>query len=349
MRYGKYLFLKYGDTLKSTRETRHFHRDMTYTVSFCLNTKDGYKVYVSDKKGYDVPLSEMEYEYTAKTVTLLEKRQFEAFVNMFWETCSTFELFLGWDRSIPDKVERNSFIYKLTKSYFLSHQDAIARLNKTQVNASGEGETEQVYFKTKEEFITYLESEISKDRRDYDFKPYQMDWDMCEKMQHLMFLQEHDSKYTQTILSLPETIYSKSTWQDYKDFTFEQFKEYLAELIFDIDFPDELSQEQLELINDIMILYRDLPASHSGTSVSKFLMGKSKIKNQKVEHLFGKYPTILKSAQMFELATRIERFLQQKNIFNTKEEYASGDKWRGTFEFIGSKYINTEELNKLIF
>ena len=89
-----------------------------------------------------------------------------------------------------------------------------------------------------------------------------------------------------------------------------------------------------------------LPKSYGPTSVSKLLLGKEKKQNSTVSHLSGTC-TNLKQPQIYALADIVESFMYVNKIFVTKEDYSSGDEWRGAFEFIGSKMINQAELTKV--
>lgn len=346
------IYLAPGDTIKSKTENRHFHRDMTYTVSHCFQTPDGNAVYVKDKYGFDVPLQTIEYELTAKTYTIIEKRKKEALIQYLWNFGTTGEIFNGWDRSNPDKVRKDSIYYEifgcgLETVGFGSYPNAISQITKYEEDHDGKQYNEvKKYIYSYDEFLKYFMDEIPETKwqwNSFGIKGMETKIQNINVFMYYMMLQSYPNDMS--VLNKPAILFNRWESRNFKNVSWQEFKEYCADLIFD---KQRLNNDELNLIKDIMILYRDLPSSHSATSVSKYIIGKSKIKINKVEHLFGKYPTILKQPQMYELASLVESYLYAKGIFATKEEYGSDTKWRGTFEFIGSKYINNDELNKII-
>ncbi len=343
MRYGKKDYLVPGDTLKSTQETMNFHRDMTYKVSKCFQLDGNMIIFVENKYGKDVLFKPNNFEYTAKTGTSAEKRIKESRLTNFWRNHdSIYEVFNGWDRSDETNVIRNSTLYELTRNcHFCSYPNAIASIKKK----IHKGESETIYIYNVEEFFNYFEKEITYDNWDYGFQIQNLPCSVQDSFDHMLFMTTQNYPiYDESLVNLSE--YSNGYLQlEYKSFT--QFKDLMGNLIFDTD---KINKDQLEIISDIMVLFRDLPSSHSGTSISKILNGTSKVKINKLEPYVGKYKGVLKQPQLFELASHIESFLFKSKIFKTKEEYSSDKdgEWRGSFEYIGSKYIDNKELDKLL-
>ena len=359
MRYGGKCFLAPGDTLKSKDEDMHFHRDMTYRISKVFNSASGMKVFVEDKHGFDIALNMNRFEYTGKTMTAIEKRVKKARIEVFIMNKDTeFSYSEGWDRSRgEDDVRKKATFYTLDVAHFSSNSEAKARVNvytKGDIPRSDKAGTyigkigiEQKWIYNDEDIFNFLEDSVPKDKWDYGFCIEGVSYQIQDQLDHAVYTRRMEFPiFSEKALNRPEITYPTYRWNNWhEEDSFDVFLSMMAKLIFDK--PELETETEKGMIRDIIIAYRDLPSSHSATSVSKLLLGKAKKKNQKVASLDGKYIGVLKQPQIYELASHIEKFLQYRNVFTTKESYSSGedDEWRGNFEFIGSKYINSEKLD----
>jgi len=357
---NEYLFLKPGDVIFSRSENSSFHRDEKYTISQCFATKRGLEIYVQDKRGYDVPLKVCDYELSGKTYDAVVERKNEALIELIWQTQATPEIFLGWE-DIPCSTGElvNSHNSRCRKSVefiitnrciFGSYPKAVASIAAVTYSKLGRVVTNTSYFEDIAEAREYLTQQIPTDMH-HSLKIKDVPGDLHNKIVHMMFLElssfpcESSIEYSEMkhYVDVPDR-YER---QDFSDMSFLDFKKYIANLIFD---KESTVGKPSAILNDVLILYRDLPSSHSATSVSKILLGKSKVKIQKLEPFFGKYTKDdIRQPQLFELASRVESYLYRNKIFSTKEDYCSGTEFRGQFEYIGSKYIDNVKLNEMIF
>lgn len=347
MSYGKHFYLLPGDILKSKQENFNFHRDMTYEVSKCFQLNGNIIIYVKNKWGKDARYIPENFEYTVKTATACEKRRKECTLINFWlHSDDSYELWLGWDNSVEPSIKK--FIdYKLENHcHFVMNPDAIARIIKKPYNSS----EEHIFIFNEKEYFDYFYKEISDDDWDYSFRMKGISKDTQDSIDQLIFIsRENFPIFDKSLIN--ESEYKDSTWfrlPKYKDFFF--FLEDLNKLIFD-DAPIHRGLcQQKDCIYDTISLFRDLPSSHSGTSISKILYGNSKNNTVVTKPYLGKYKSLLKQPQLYELASHIEHYLFNEGIFKTKEEYASdkNGEWRGAFEFIGSKYIDKEKLEEIL-
>lgn len=343
------MFTLPGDTFKSTREDMHFHRDMTYTVSKVAQTLNGIVIYLTDKYGYDALMDPNYFEATGKTGKAMFERQKRAKIQFMIDSGSEFLLTKGhyydW--------EKNSFYSLGHRTHYTSDPKAIGCIRKYKVEFR-EGENRRTYYDESvnkyiysyEEFYQFFDKHLTEDEWDWKFHLPGITRDQQTSIDHMKFVEMNQIPIFNTVKLEQNSLEFEKRTRNWRDKSYYEFEAEMIQMIFDGGTTNYIKHDGV--IKDIMILYRELPSSHSGTSVSKILTGKSKINNSKVNHLVGKYATLLKQPQMYELASEVESFLFHKRIFMTKEEYCSGTEFRGAFEYIGSKYINDTELNKLI-
>lgn len=343
------MFTLPGDTFKSTREDMHFHRDMTYTVSKVLQNRLGILIYLTDKYGYDTLMEPYYFEATGKTGKAMFERQKRAKIQFMIDSGSEFLLIKGhyydW--------EKNSFYSLGHRTHYTSDAKAIGRIRKYKIEFPKDGGRKEFddkdaaqYIYSLEEFYKYFDKHLTEDEWEWKFRLPGITSEQQTAIDHMKFVEMNQLPMEHTVKLEQDVLEIEKRTRNWKDKSFDEFEAEMIQMIFDGGTKNYIKHDGV--INDIMILYRELPSSHSGTSVSKILTGKSKINNSKVNHLVGKYATLLKQPQMYELASEVESFLFHKRIFMTKEEYCSGTEFRGAFEYIGSKYINDTELNKLI-
>jgi hypothetical protein len=306
---------------------------------------------MTDKYGWDVPKKLGSFEATGKTMTDMFKRMKTSRLNFMIESGAELLLCKGHHYD----WEKNSFFNLGLNVHYLSYPGAIGCIEEYKIEFPKEGnrkhftQSREMIYK-KEEIYKYFDERLTEDEWDWKFHLPGINTDVQYNIDFKQYVKDSQFPlFVKTVnefdeLDLPHEFLQRTT--NWAKKSFEQFESEMCRMIFDSD--AENSIDDTGVIKDIMIAYRDLPSSHSATSVSKLLLGKSKVKNKNVADLEGKYAGLLKQTQMFELASAVEAFLYHKKIFATKEEYSSGEEWRGAFEFIGSKHINTKELDKIL-
>ena len=323
---------------------------MKYEISKIFHVKEGLRLFIKDKNGFDIPFNDYNFEATAATLKASEEREFRTRLLFFYDNA---EVFQHSKRSLYDF--ENSVFFSISKAYFISDTKAKAQIKKYTLDISGKDGWKYSYDESASSYIYEFE-DVVKYFKEYfnNEKEAFSGWQHNFHLPHNSFKIQENIDYQYYIntelfpiltseeqLNLPEEI-NLADARDFCDNGFTYFLDYCAQRTFDKDKLTE--QHEKDIVHDILILFRELPSSHSGTSISKILRGKSKVKIQKIEYLFGKYSTI-KHEQLFELADAIATYLFCNSIFKTKEDYSSGEEWRGVFEFIGSKYINKDELD----
>jgi hypothetical protein len=345
------IFPAVGDTWKSTVETMHFHRDMNYKISKIFQSSEGLIIFMKDKYGWDIPKKLGSFEATTKTQSDMFKRMKKSRVNFMIESGAELLLCNGHHYD----WEKNCFFNLGLGVHYCSYPDAIGCIEEYKIEFPAEGnrkhfsQSKQMIYK-KEEFYNYFDNRLSDNDWEWRFHLPGVNSDVQYNIDLKQYIK--DSQFPLYIkevveldeLDLPHEFQNRT--RNWTDKSFQDFENEMCLMIFDSGTGNSI--DDTGVIQDVMIAYRDLPSSHSATSVSKLLLGKSKVSNKNVAHLEGKYAGLIKQPQMFELASEVEKFLYHKKIFATKEEYSSGEEWRGAFEFIGSKHINTEELEKIL-
>ncbi len=341
-----YKFILPNDSFKSLRETFSFHRGMTYTVSHVFNDNGKLRVFVKDKFNKDIEISDYNFEPTAKTVTASEERKKRARLDFYWENNNTPMVL---NKGVHFNDETSEFFDLESKAVFCSKgfEDVIGSIRReTRVLDPEDGryrhftvEGSKVYFKSKQEYYDYFKK-IDMEK----FVMRELFYFTQEPIDFLQFLIKVPH-YDKAVLNEPDSLeqHEINFYVQCNKMDFKQFLTLVAQVIFDEDY---LSDDNKKIVYNIIEAYELLPNSYGPTSVAKLIMGKEKKKNQFVEHLSGTCTT-LKQPQAYTLADIVESFMYNNGIFVTKEEYSSGTEWRGHFEYIGSKMINTEELTKL--
>lgn len=348
------LFVRAGDKFTSKSENYHFHRGHKYEVSKCFDVGGNIAIFMKDKHGFDVPYKVGEFETTAATQRAIDDRCFHARLRFFWETRNDMRLMLGGQH-----CAENTRWFVLNKAHFIGEglEDVIAsveRWKRIPGKDDGVGDERQTkhfedkdqrkYIKKPEEFYKHFEGlRDSLGDWPYTFTLSGVNADTQIAIDFARFMADENlPRFTEASVNPPKEIKIYSQRTLLYESTFEQLMSGLSEIIFDkpaINDPGEIA-----LVWDILTLFRELPSSHGPTSIASILTGKSKIKNSKADPYMGKYANRMKYDQVFELASMLEGFMFAKNVFMTKEEYSSGTEWRGSFEFIGSKYVNNTML-----
>lgn len=340
----RYNFILPNDTFKSEYETFNLHRGETYKVSHVFNDKGKFRVFIKDKNGKDIEYKESLFSHTAKTVSASEERQKRARLDFFWgNSDASFVI----NPSYHYNFETTEFFDLTNNAHFCGegYENVIARIYRRKQQMVDERwrhtevEGSKAVFKTKQEYYDYFKNiDVEK------FTINGMHYGPQSAMDHLYFM-VNIPHYDETLLNLPEdlTNISVDRYVHSNKLTLDEFLKVASNVIFD---EDNLSDENKQIIYNVVEAYELLPKSHGPTSVSKLLLGKEKKTIASVEHLSGTC-TKLKQPQAFTLCDIVESFMYVNDIFMTKETYSSGEEWRGDFEFIGSKMINIDELTKI--
>jgi len=335
-------FVLPGDKFKSTRETKHFHRDSTYEVSACYSGADAIVIMIRDKNGYDVPIQSFDYDFepTAATAKAMDLRQSRALLDFYWENPNTsFMLIPG---HFYDWTSNTQF--DLSRAHFIGDDKCLAQIRPfkrdPEVNRYEYDDANSKRIYNKDEFYAYFEK---LPRYDYDFKIIGMHGEAMRSLAFLVFKNAQNfPNYDFNLINVPPN--GIIDYEDLHrlphrdtDMTFDDLLKLAAET-----FDTPVDQNVKDIVYDIMEAFELLPKSFGCTAVTKLLKSGGKAKNKTVEHLAAKYPNALKQGSMFELVNTVDSFLHAKDVFKTKEEYGSGkdDEWRGAFEFIGNKYID---------
>lgn len=325
-------FINIGDTFKSEQETFSTHRGMNYVVSHVFNDNGKFRVFVTDKYGKDIEvLTDFEFTPTAKTVSTSNERQKKSKLDYLWNNSRSDFVINDSNYRADDKQIINFNKYSTSSATYSGPEADIYRtLKGSMVDGS------RAIIRTPEDLYTY-------------FKPFDM-----EKItiNGIFYTNQADIDHIQYMLSIPHYDESLLNLSDTPRLVnldryvhsekpeLEAFLKICAEVIFD---EPELSADNRQIIRNVIEAYELLPKSFGPTGCAKLMMGKEKKQNKTVEHLSGTC-TKLKQPQMFELCNVIESFMYISKIFVRTDDYSSGDEWRGAYEFIGSKAINTAGL-----
>lgn len=341
----RYDFLQPNDTVKCKMEMLNFHKDMTYKVSKVFNDNGKIRIFLEDKYGYDVELIDYFFDLTSKTVSAYETRRKMARLNYYWDNNQApFVL----NSSYHYNLQTTEFFELNNHPYFCGdgYKDVIATIVRYKKEKSDKGgwrhlevEGSKGIFKSKEDFYNYF--------KNIDIEKFTLigmsNYTSHTAIDHMYFMLRLP-QYNENLVNLSnQELIGVDNYYRKNNFNLDEFLELSARVIFD---EDELSDTNKKVIYNIIEAYELLPKSYGPTSVSKLLLGKEKKPNSSVAHISGTC-TNLKQPQIYALADIIESFMYVNNIFVTKEEYSSGDEWRGNFEFIGSKMINLEKLKEI--
>lgn len=197
-----------------------------------------------------------------------------------------------------------------------------------------EGSKKLIY--NKQDFYDYFKNI---EMRDFTLNGFHYDEQEAVEHLHYMLSIPH---YDESLLNLPDTprLVNLDRYVHSEKPELDAFLKICAEVIFD---EPVLSAENKQIIYNIVEAYELLPKSFGPTGCAKLMMGKEKKQNKNVEHLSGTC-TKLKQPQMFELCNVVESFMYVSKILVKTDDYGNGDEWRGVYEFIGSKAINTAGL-----
>lgn len=351
-------YLLPGDTLTADKQSYHFTKEKTYTISKSFIHNGEVLHFIKDDYGIDVPMHKFGFQTTGKTHKLVEQRRIKARLDFFWK--NRIEHFVD-SQNIFDRTK--TFI--LSFAHFLNNPDAIASIDIHSIIAPGTAGPDgtiidrprywpvrdaYTYFYKESDFYEYFEkyfnvsltksSDFDAMKRRLSLPGAYIDaMDAIDKSSYIRFCNlpyfTVDAIIThQKYLLEPLFRKTKLSWS-----------EYLMEISkFVFRKPNiELDIEKQVLI-DILDLFVILPGSYGSTAITKILNGTGKIKNKKVEEYKGKYKGIYSYAQLFELADGINNYMHSNDIFNTKEDYCSGDEWRGQFEYIGNASVDVKKV-----
>lgn len=326
-------FLGIGDTFKSEIETLTTHKGMNYPVSHVFNDNGKFRVFLSDKNGKDFELDgDYYFTATAKTVKLSNERQMKAKLEFLWNNpASKFVINRGYKAELKEYI---SFSKGYVSSY--GYTGPYAKVSRSTTSALIEGS--QAELRSLEDVFKYFKGIEAEDMT----------------IDGMFYTNQADIDHIQYMLSIPT--YDESVL-DLLDIELTEINQYIhrtkpeldvflklcAEVIFD---EPELSADNKKIIYNAIEAFELSPKSFGPTAVSKLLMGKEKKESKTVAHLSGTCTT-LKQPQAFEICNMVDSFMYMSKIFVKTDDYASADEWRGAYEFIGSKAINTAELQEL--
>lgn len=338
-------FIQIGDTFKAEQETFSTHRGNNYEVSHVFNDKGRFRIFVTDKYGKDVEIvSDSDFTPTAKTVTASDNRKLRARLDFYWANHDApFVINKSWHYNF----DTTEFFDFENKAYFCGTgmEGVIARISRYKKEHTETGwkihpieDTKKLIY-NKQDFYDYFKDV---DIRDFSLNAFH--YDEQEAVDHLQYMLTIPH-YDESLLNLPDTdrLVNVDRYVHSEKPELDAFLKICAEVIFD---ESELSTENKQIVYNVIEAYELLPKSFGPTGCAKLLMGKEKKQNKTVEHLSGTC-TKLKQPQMFELCNIIESFMYVSKIFVRTDDYSNGDEWRGAYEFIGSKAINTAELTKI--
>lgn len=327
-------FIQVGDTFKAEQESIHFHRGMTYQVSHVFNDKGQFRIFISDKNGFDIEYKEYFFKPTAKTVSASDDRQKRAKLDFFWNN-SNFKFVINSLYYNADKKETISF--NKYSTYSAQYKGPQADISRRGIDGLIEGS--KAVIRSAEDLYVYFKG-IETERITIEGIFYTNQEDI-DHVQYMLSIPHFD----ETLLKIPSILDMMEINQFVHNnpMRIEDFLSLVGSVIFD---ESELSNDNKKIILKVMEAFELLPKSYGPTAASKLLMGKEKKENKTVKHLSGTCTT-LKQPQMFTLCDIVESYLYVNNIFVRKDEYSSGDEWRGAYEFIGSKMIELDELARV--
>lgn len=337
-------FILPNDTFKSEHETIHFHRGMIYSVSHVFNDNGKFRIFIKDKNGLDIEFKEYNFIPTTKTMSASDERQKRARLDFYWNNPdSPFVLNVGYHF----KAETSELFSLNNRAYFAGKGDEgiIAKISRHKEIKTETGyrrpvvEGSEASFKTKEQFYDYFKK--------IDLENFRINGlfnDPQTAIDHLQFML-NIPQYDESKLCIPSVVdQTPINWFIQRNrLNLLAFLNIVADVIFD---EEDLSNENKQIVMNVMEAYELLPNSHGPTSVSKLIMGKEKKTISSVKHLSGTCTT-LKQPQAFTLCDIIETFMYTNGIFVKTDEYSNGTEWRGAYEFIGSKMINTDEFDRI--
>lgn len=335
-------FIQKGDTFKSEQETFSTHRGFNYEVSHVFNDNGKFRVFVADKYGKDIEVvNDYEFTATAKTATASDNRKLRARLDFFWKNNDApFVINKSWFYNF----EETEFFDFENKAHFCGSgmEGVIARISRYKKERTDSGwrvhpieGTKKLIYKI-EDYYDYFKNV---NMRDFTLNAFHYDEQEAVDHLHYMLTIPH---YDESLLNLADksNIVNFDRYVHTEKPDLESFLKLCAEVIFD---EPELSTDNKQIIYNIVEAYELLPKSFGPTGCAKLMMGKEKKQNKAVAHLSGTC-TKLKQPQMFELCNVVESFMYISKIFVRTDDYGNGDEWRGAYEFIGSKAINTAGL-----
>ena len=351
--YNNWRFLLPGDEVISNNETINFHKGEKYKIKQVFHHKGKLLYVVENKWGDGITIQyneEFEIPNRARVDSLDRKLR------------SRFGF--CWTHSHPflSSSESNDYDweYKVSVANGYGGKGAFthATVYKGKTEYSGFKRFTPLapidipsVFENKDEFVNFwVKTTLESDKDDTHYSHsseyviIRGSWDRQNNIDILAFISEYSIPPSE---ELHMTLYPTSKyWRGAENI--DEFFKYLAMESFDVLEWGLTTANDKDITRDIMILFRDLPKSHSSTSVSKILTGSSKVKISSLEQYSGKYKGVYKRQLVYEMANTISNHLYHYKIFGTKEEYSSGEEWRGQFEFIGSKTVNIVELEKYL-
>lgn len=339
----RYTFILPGDTFKSVYETFNMHKDMVYKVSHVFNDKGKLRIFISDKNGNDVEYQECLFDRTSKTVSASEERQKRARLDFYWDNPDTSFVI---NPSYHYNFDTTEFFELSSKGHFGGqYEGLIGIISRHKKERSKEGgwkhlivEGSNGRFKTKQDYYDYFKKIDVEDIRING-----LHYGPQTAIDHIQFMLTIPT-FDVSLLNLPEdlTNINIDRYVHTNKPNLGEFLKLAANVIFDVD---ELSDDNKRIIYNIIEAYELLPNSYGPTSVSKLLLGKEKKEISSVKHLSGTCVT-LKQPQLFVLCDIVESFMYINGIFVKKDNYDEKE-WLGSYEFIGTKMINSVELTKL--
>lgn len=344
MSYLSEKFIQVGDTFKAERETYHFHRGMTYSVSHVFNDNGTFRIFITDKFGNDIEYKSYYFKITPKTDKASEKRQYRSRLDFFWDNNESPFVF---NKSWLNKLEDTEFFDLENKAHFCGKgmegvKATISRYTKEIVGSGWKvhpiTDSKKLIY-TKQDYYDYFESlDMEKVKLNGFYDSVQANID------HLYFMLTVP-KFDEALLKQPDKlIMTEINYHIHSTkMSIDEFLGLVASVIFDEDY---LTYDNRNIVYNVIEAFELLPKSYGPTSVAKLIMGNEKKKNQHVEHLSGTCKK-LKQPQAFTLADMVESFMYKNGIFVRTDDYSSSDDWRGAYEYIGSKMIDIHELNKI--
>ena len=328
-------FINIGDTFRAEQETFSTHRGINYLVSHVFNDNGHFRVFIADKNGKDIEiLGEYFFSPTAKTVSMSAERQMKAKLDFLWNNSNTK---LVINHPYYREEEKQYISFNKSHMYSYEYSGPTADIYKS-IKGVGLVEGSRANIRTIEELYKYFKG-IDVERLTIDGVFYTNQADI-DHIQYMLTI----PKFDETVLNRPSIEFiSVDNYVHREKPNLDSFLKICSEVIFD---EPDLSAENKQIVYNVIEAYELLPKSFGPTGCAKLLMGKEKKQNKTVEHLSGTC-TKLKQPQMFELCNIIESFMYVSKIFVRTDDYSNGDEWRGAYEFIGSKAINTAELTKI--
>lgn len=341
MNYTNYLLP--GDKVKSNIESLDFHKGLTYEIANVYQNGREVIVTVLSKKREEIIFNDYAFDVSH---TKLYKRAMKWRIQSLWDfnSCATF--------GFPHKFNL------MDGDYFEIENKTIFGSDKTGKQIAHIQKHNRIIDFTHKERTKYVNYTTTKIFKYEDFEKFFFNLDAIEKLRTGLTLERvsfSDQEQIDLMTMLVHSQYPKfekelrtvkTLHMNFSKTTPEEFKIFIADLIFDTKYLNEI---QKRLVNVIMNLFKILPKSHGPTSVAKILHGRTKLKNENITEYIGLYKDFIRYDQLFELCANIESFLTHTKIF-TEYKVDKNDKseWLGTYEYIGSKQIDVKKLNALM-